>query len=93
MKPAKAISLDTPIQYLKGVGPRMARKLSSLEIFTIENLLYHLPNRHKDLSLKTKIIQAKEGETVTIEGRIISIKNQYLKNRKSIQRAVVEDDT
>ncbi len=93
MKTAKAIDLNTPVQYLKGVGPKMAKKLSSLEIFTIENLFYHFPNRHKDLSLKTKIAQARAGETTTIEGRVISIKNQYLKNRKNIQKAIVEDDT
>ena len=71
----------------------MANKLSSLEIFTIEDLFHHFPHRYDDYSSKVKISQVKAGETVTIKGRVISIKNEYHKNRKILQKAVVEDDT
>jgi ATP-dependent DNA helicase RecG len=45
----KNSTLDTPIEYLKGVGPakgEMLRKEQS--IFTLQDLLYHFPFRHID---------------------------------------------
>ncbi len=43
--------LQTPIEYLKGVGPQKAAILAKeLEIFTFENLLLYFPFRHEDRS-------------------------------------------
>ena len=45
--------LQSPIEFLKGVGPLRADMLKKeLEIFTFEDLLEHFPNRHID---KTKV--------------------------------------
>ena len=41
-------TLATPVQYLKGVGPKRAGQLESLGLKTIEDLLYHLPFRYED---------------------------------------------
>ncbi|MGC1784947.1 MAG: ATP-dependent DNA helicase RecG [Acidobacteriaceae bacterium] len=40
--------LDTPIQFVKGVGPRVAEKLKEKNILVVEDLLYHLPFRYED---------------------------------------------
>ncbi|MGO8719154.1 MAG: ATP-dependent DNA helicase RecG [Acidobacteriaceae bacterium] len=42
------IALDTPIQFVKGVGPRVAEKLKERNILVVEDLLYHLPFRYED---------------------------------------------
>ncbi len=42
------IVLDTPIQFVKGVGPRVAEKLKEKNILVVEDLLYHLPFRYED---------------------------------------------
>jgi ATP-dependent DNA helicase RecG len=42
------IALDTPIQFVKGVGPRVAEKLKEKDILVVEDLLYHLPFRYED---------------------------------------------
>ena len=42
------IALDTPIQFVKGVGPRVAEKLKEKNILVVEDLLYHLPFRYED---------------------------------------------
>ena len=39
-------SLDTPIQFIKGVGPKRAKVLESLNIFTIKDLLYYFPRKY-----------------------------------------------
>ncbi len=41
-------ALDTPIQFVKGVGPRVAEKLKEKNILVVEDLLYHLPFRYED---------------------------------------------
>ncbi len=50
--------LNTPIEYLKGVGPLRGDMLrKDLEIFTYGDLLYHFPLRHLD---KTQITPIRE---------------------------------
>ena len=42
------VALDTPVQFVKGVGPRVAEKLQERDIRVVEDLLYHLPFRYED---------------------------------------------
>lgn len=37
------MNLDTPIQYVKGVGPKRAKLFNKLGIFTVQDLLEHYP--------------------------------------------------
>ena len=37
--------LDTPVMYVRGVGPKVAELLAAKGIQTAEDLLYHLPFR------------------------------------------------
>ncbi len=51
--PANTDILNSPIEYLKGVGPQRAELLKKeLNIFTFNDLLTHFPNRHVD---RTKV--------------------------------------
>ncbi|MDO8495679.1 MAG: ATP-dependent DNA helicase RecG [bacterium] len=43
-----SINLDSKIQYLKGVGPKMAEKLSRLGIETVEDLIFYYPRDYRD---------------------------------------------
>lgn len=72
-----------------------ANRLEKLGIFTLEDLLFHLPSRYEDYSMISKISQVQPGETVTIQGQILDFKNQYLKNTRirTIQKATVVDET
>ncbi len=40
--------LSSEVQFLKGVGPRVAETLAAKGIHTIEDLLYYLPFRYED---------------------------------------------
>jgi len=75
------------------VGPTYGRRLKKLEIETIGDLLYHFPFRYIDYSLISPIARIQPGETVSIKGEIISIKNEYTKRGKKIQKAVLKDET
>jgi ATP-dependent DNA helicase RecG len=47
--------LDTPLQFLKGVGPQRAKLLAKLGLETVADALLHLPRRHEDRSQLTPL--------------------------------------
>lgn len=88
------LTLHTPIDELYMVGEKYAQYLNKyLNIHTVEDLLYHFPFRYDDLSNTTSLDQAQEGQTVTLQGQIIEIKNVYTRNGKQVQKAKFSDGT
>ena len=67
--------LETPIVYLKGVGPKRADLLKSeLNIFTFKDLIEHYPFRYVDKSKFFKISEIKgDMPSIQIEGIILSL--------------------
>lgn len=87
-------SLKKPIQYLKGVGEARARLFHKLNIFTVEDVIYHFPRDYEDRSEKKKISQLLDGESCTFEGIVFS-RMQEMKIRKGlvIYKLIVKDET
>ena len=53
--------LDTPIMYVRGVGPQVAEMLAAKSILTAEDLLYHLPFRYEDRQNPRSLDELKPG--------------------------------
>ncbi len=87
------MTLQTPLTDAGRIYKMYASRLAKLNIFTLEDLLYHFPFRYDDFALTSNIAEVQPGETVTIQGQILSIENVYTRTRKRIQRATVTDDT
>lgn len=87
------ITLNTPISQAGRIFKMYSGRLAKLDIFTLEDLLYHLPFRYDDFSLISGIAQVQPGETVTIQGQVLSMENIYTRNFKKIQKAIVNDMT
>ncbi len=87
------LSLKTPVEQIKMIGPIYADRLKKLNIYTIEDLLYHIPFRYQNYSNISKINLLQEGEIVTVVGKIIKFENIYTKYGKKIQKAIIADDT
>ena len=49
---------DTPVRYLKGVGPKTAERFEKLGILTLSDLLCHYPRRYLDFSKPYSIAEA-----------------------------------
>ena len=64
--------LQTPLQFLKGVGPKRAADLQRVGLVTIEDLLYRFPLRYEDRGHLQSISSLKPGQQVAIAGRIQS---------------------
>ncbi|HEV2339270.1 MAG TPA: ATP-dependent DNA helicase RecG [Patescibacteria group bacterium] len=70
-----------------------AKRLEKLGIVTLQDFLLHLPHRYDDFSIVTTIAASPIGTVVTVQGRIMAIKNVYTRNHKKIQQAEVDDGT
>lgn len=87
------IDLVSPVSSLLMVGPQYAIKLKKLNIYTIGDLLYHIPFRYEDYSQIKKINTLQNGDKVSIIGEITDIKNIFTKSGKKIQIAKISDET
>ncbi|HEX6598646.1 MAG TPA: ATP-dependent DNA helicase RecG [Gemmatimonadaceae bacterium] len=87
------LRLDTPVTYLKGVGPARAEALRRLGIVTAGDLLYHIPHRYEDASTVSSIASLEPGMQGTVIGRVVS--KGVLPTRKGLRifQAVLRDDT
>lgn len=56
-----------PCSALKGIGPKTIEKLSAYGIYTVQDLLFHLPARYQDRTRLTPIAEARPGDQVLIE--------------------------
>jgi ATP-dependent DNA helicase RecG len=61
----------SPIQYVKGVGPRRAALLGKLGIVTVRDALFYLPSRYEDRSSIKKIAALSFGEVHTVSGKVV----------------------
>jgi len=60
------LELSTPVQYVKGVGPRIAEILAGKGIHTVSDLLYYLPFRYEDRLNPRGIAELRPGEMATV---------------------------
>jgi ATP-dependent DNA helicase RecG len=58
--------LDTPVKFVRGVGPRVSEMLAEKDILTAEDLLYHLPFRYEDRQNPRSLDELKPGETASV---------------------------
>jgi ATP-dependent DNA helicase RecG len=90
-----ALQPDTPLRFLKGVGPRRAEKLAEQGLHVLEDLLYVLPFRYENRSAFARVKDATSGgPESTFDIRVVS--GRLIKTRRrgfTIFEAVVADDT
>ncbi len=64
------LELSTPVQYVKGVGPRIAEVLADKGIRTVGDLLYYLPFRYEDRLNPRGISELRPGEMATVVAEV-----------------------
>ena len=83
-------SLDTPIQFIKGVGPKRAKVLESLNIFTIKDLLYYFPRKYLDRTSLSTIGSISEGDEANLVGRVKSVNLRRMKKGNFVTANVAD---
>ena len=88
------ISEETPVQYIKGVGPARAKLLNKLGIKTLGNMLYYFPWRYEDRKNLTTISTLTPGRQETTAGKVISSSVITTpRKRMKIFELVIADET
>jgi ATP-dependent DNA helicase RecG len=90
------LTLDTAVQYLKGVGEKRAELLARLGIRSARDLLYHVPFRYLDATTLTPISRARGasiGEEVTVVGRVVSAGVIPTRRGLRVFQCVLKDDS
>jgi ATP-dependent DNA helicase RecG len=64
------LKLDTQVQFVKGIGPRIAEELARKDIQTVEDLLYHLPFRYEDRLNPRPLAELRSGEMASVIGEV-----------------------
>src|ERR1700688_1324062 len=69
------LELTTPVQYVKGIGPKLAEILATKGIVTVGDLLNYLPFRYEDRLNPRGIAELRAGEMATV---IAEVRNSGL---------------
>jgi len=84
--------LSTPLQFLKGVGPRKAADLKRAGLVLVQDLLYRLPFRYEDRSRMQPIATLRPGNKAAVLGEIKSSNVAVTRRRGfKIFHAVIAD--
>ncbi len=85
--------LEDPVSALPGVGPAIEKKLKSLGVTTIRELLYYLPSRLEDQSNVQPIGQLRYSEPAVIKAEIRSVTSRRSKRGILLIQAKLQDET
>src|SRR5438132_150817 len=72
-KQTATADLRTPLQFLKGVGPRRAAQLERKGLRTVEDALFFLPLRHEDRTRLVPFRSLQPGQVATCSGTIVGL--------------------
>ncbi len=87
-----AISLETSIQYLKGVGPKLAELFSRKGLKTVQDLIEFYPRSYEDQRQARNIASLQPGETVSLKAQVVKVSSIPLgKSRRRIYDVALKD--
>lgn len=81
----------TSVQQLQGVGGAAAALLEKLNIFTTDDLLFHLPRDYEDRSTVIPMNQLVVGRSYLLEGEVKSL--DFPPGKRKSLAALLQDDT
>ena len=93
--PPGALTVDEPVDRLRGVDAKLSARLKRLDVTTIRDLLYLFPRRHLDYSQATKIADLEPGLECTVVGAIWEAHetSRGPQGKRKDTEAVLSDDT
>ncbi len=90
----RTLRLDTPVQYVKGIGPHRAERLAADGVLSVADLVDHPPFRYEDRTQFLPIRSLKEEQWALTRGVIFSVSgSQTLRRRMSIFEMAVKDQS
>ena len=89
--------LSDNVDKLKQIDTKYSLLLNKLNIFTVKDLLTYFPRKYSDssdvITIKELILNADDEETYTLRVRVKTFKNNYIRGKMSLQKAVFVDES
>lgn len=87
------IKLDSSVQYIKGVGPKMFELLNKIGIYTVKDLLEYYPRVYEDRTKVTSIDEMEKDKPALFFGTLVKPVTMVHANRKKILSTIVTDES
>ena len=84
--------LSLPVQFVKGVGPKIALLLEKKGLKTVEDLLYFIPRRYEDRRHIKSISSIVMGHKETVVGKVTH-SEMKMYGKRSIYEVTIDDDS
>ena len=93
-QPVNEDPLDTPLQFLKGVGEKRGADLARVGLHTVEHLLFRFPLRYEDRSRMLPIASVRPGTRASLTGRLVHAGLRTTRRRGfMIFESILSDDS
>ena len=89
-----SLNLDTPVQFIKGVGPKLGDVLRKKGVETVKDLLEWYPRAYEDRRAARNIASLKPEETVSLKAQVLKVSSFNMgKSTRKIYDVTVGDST
>ncbi|MFA6432081.1 MAG: ATP-dependent DNA helicase RecG, partial [Candidatus Margulisiibacteriota bacterium] len=85
--------LETSVQYIKGVGPKLAKVFEKVGVRTVEDILYFIPRSYEDRRNVKPIVQIRPSPLEVIKGKVTRVEMAQTRSRYTILKVILHDGT
>lgn len=85
------MDLSLPVRKAGFLFQVKAAPLERLNIWTVSDLLFHVPFRYEDFTKVLKICDLEIGVQSTIKGKVVEAKNEYTRRKYVLQKVKISD--
>ena len=86
------MDLASPVEDVKGIGPKTAELMHKAGIFSLRDLIYYLPRTYENFQQAQKITDLRPGQ-VTIKAKVSDVKLSRKGRGLTIVEAALRDDS
>jgi len=88
------LKLDTPVQFIKGVGPKLGEVLRKKSIHQVQDLLEWYPRAYEDRRVARNIASLRPDETVSLKAQVVSVSSFNMgKSQRKMYEVTLRDNT
>lgn len=92
-KPFQEEIEDIDVDFVKGVGPKIAQLFNKLGIYKVKDLIEYYPRKYVDYISQDKIKDLQLGQNVTLYGTIAGVKHYTTAKKLTIFTILIKDST
>lgn len=87
------MNLTTQVQFIKGIGPKLGKKLEKLGIQTVKDFIYYFPRAYDDRRQIPNLNQHIVGDSIQAIGQVVEIEEKKVHAKLSLLKATIYDGT